>query len=225
MVNVAMERKSQIDEGVKIAQKIDILRTDLTTLQTQHDKFVTGMDSELRSRIQPLIAQENSLKREITVLEDKKAKLLIPPNEMWKEINQRMTDDDLFKAILQGKESKLAERERIQDKRDQKSKDITAKANARDRESVKAYNEALDSRATAESLRQIVLQQKDIQEKMFDDREKEIAGRESSIEAYEFSLKMRDEQADIREEEIKNKEIQLADRQATLERAMARLIK
>ena len=42
-----LQRKMQVDEGVIIARKVDVLREALTSLEGQHKNFIAGMRQDL----------------------------------------------------------------------------------------------------------------------------------------------------------------------------------
>ncbi len=85
----AVQRKMQVDEGVKIAQKVDTLRQTLGNLQQQHDTFVNGMKAELERTTQGLSDGIENKKRELKELEVERQKLVAPLDREWQQINER----------------------------------------------------------------------------------------------------------------------------------------
>lgn len=73
---LAQQKKQQIDEGVKIAGKVDLLRRTLADLEDQQTKFIEKSRLELEKQTKDLHAQVEYLKKEILHLEDKREKLL-----------------------------------------------------------------------------------------------------------------------------------------------------
>lgn len=220
---VASQRKAQIDEGVRIAQKVDALRETLASLEAQHSKFIEGMEGELNRRTEHLISKVANLERDIADLEENRRILQIPLDDGWKELNQKMAEISQMKVTLEQKEAKLAQKELTQDQRDKKSKELMVQVKSRDRASITAHDEAEQAKIDAESIKAEALEKKAFQEKIFESKSHELDERENSLVSYTFTLSKREEQIELREQEIKDEKVRLLDQRQTLERAMARL--
>lgn len=222
---VASQRKIQIDEGVRIAQRVDALRETLASLEAQHSKFIEGMEGELRRRTNHLIANISDLEKDIIDLEDKRRFLQIPLDDKWREINQKIGEISQFKANLEKKEAKLIEKELIQDGRDRKSKELMVRVKSRDKASIKANDESEQLKTESEKIKVELLASKLAQEESFEKKSKELDERENSLISYTFTLTRREEEIEFHEQEIRNEKVRLTDQRQTLERAMARLKK
>jgi SMC interacting uncharacterized protein involved in chromosome segregation len=83
---VASQRKAQIDEGVRIAQKVDALRETLSMLEAQHEQYIAGMKGELDRQTSDRVQRIAELESEIRELEEKRKLLLAPLDEAWAEV-------------------------------------------------------------------------------------------------------------------------------------------
>ena len=91
---IANQRKIQIDEGVALAKKIDLLRETLGSLELQHKNFLDKKEKELLSVTSNLEKDISNKKIEIKKLEEHRLKLLLPLGKEKKEL------EDLKKEIL-----------------------------------------------------------------------------------------------------------------------------
>lgn len=133
-VEVAAQKKAQIDEGVSIAKKVDVLRNTLSSLETQHRRFLDGISSELKRETQSLIETIASLRIEISDLEEKRKKLLEPLDEEWENVKLKSKEILAREQKISETESHLDFREIRIDERDKKSKESVSRANLRERE-------------------------------------------------------------------------------------------
>ncbi len=222
---VANQRKTQIDEGLSIAKRVDTLRQTLASLEQQHKKFLEGMSLELSKNTDHLFSKIASLKLEIEGLEEKRNALLKPLNEEWervtlksKEILQREED------VLQ-KNSNLEFREKNTEEREKKSKDSLFRIKTRERELVKCLEDAYKFREDLEQLQKEAESKKSSIEKEFVDRENSIKG----IEAKNMEEARANEHFHTilsdKEKELRDRERQINDKYQTLLRTQERLKK
>jgi uncharacterized membrane-anchored protein len=68
-VSNSLIKKDQVDEGVKIAKKIDLMRTEFLSLQKQRADFIEGSKAVIEFQLGSLIKRLESLKGEISILE------------------------------------------------------------------------------------------------------------------------------------------------------------
>ena len=82
----AQARKQEIDEGVKIAQKVDAVRNTLAEEEANLDKFRTESVKNIKAELAPLEEKRDGLKKEVQELERTREQLLIPLTEEWEEV-------------------------------------------------------------------------------------------------------------------------------------------
>lgn len=66
----ALERKLQIDEGMKLANRIDGLRKTLAAEEQRLKTFREGTLKAIHAEIAPLILQKQELEKEIKALQE-----------------------------------------------------------------------------------------------------------------------------------------------------------
>lgn len=224
-VNTVMagERKSQIDEGVILAKKIDAMRESYSSLQTQQQLFVDSISTSLTDRTNALNEEIYYKENIVKDLEQKRIKLLEPLTIKWDEVKKAEEDVAIWKEeqIKKGKElfsvqQVLEEREKEISLEEERMVDLKKQINL---QVDKVYESSLKAQNTllaaidreTEINAQLATKKRKIEEK-----EQEVLVRERNAILKEELLK-RDE------EEIIKTKLQLADQRATLNRAFARL--
>lgn len=56
-VEIATQRRLEIEKGILLAQKVDALTEKLRSLQEQEDKFIKGQEDRLKTRLSSLEEQ------------------------------------------------------------------------------------------------------------------------------------------------------------------------
>lgn len=224
-IELANERKAQIDEGVRIAKKVDDLRRTLSDLELQHSTFVSGMEKELKNKTLPLIEKIESLKNEIRSLEEKRKELLKP---ITKELSELGVEKEKIKEeykLLDKVSQETDQKKKFIEEKAVKVKDMYSKAKIREIELSKAYLEIDNNRReTAE----ILIKTKDYKDEQYgliaeEWKKVEIKANENTITL--LSISNEREQIEIEKKFISEEKIRLADQRKTLERAMSRLKK
>lgn len=80
------QRKTQIDEGVKLAQKIDELRRLLATEEERHRSTLFQMKEERMRTITGLDEGISAKKKELVEIEKQREELIKPLDEKWEEV-------------------------------------------------------------------------------------------------------------------------------------------
>lgn len=222
-VQVQAQKKSQIDEGMAIATRVDTLRRTLGDLEAQQAIFLSGMENELRKKTQPLHQELSELTREVADLKEQRKKLLEPLNEEWSKVREQM-------AVVQGKEIYLDERLQLFSEqeagrklREKKSVDEARRLEVESNASAELFSQAKKEYARAETVSRgtdalRASAQEDIAERSheFDIREGQIAAREREIS-------MQNDFIESEKKRLKDVERVLNDRAGTLDRAFKRI--
>jgi len=85
----AVERKQEIDEGIKLARKIDKLRETSSQEEVKLGKFRDASLKQIKGEIINLSSQQQVLINNIAVLQEEKRVLLIPLDEKRIELLER----------------------------------------------------------------------------------------------------------------------------------------
>lgn len=219
------QRRIQIDEGVTLARKIDALREKLADLQRQHDLFVMGMEDNLKAKTQGLFELIQEKEAEIKLLEVKRQELLKPLDMAWKAVEIRETELNNLKADLEIDLANLNRKEESIDKKNNEAKTILSHIKVRERELERTFDKAEQLRIEAEKGYLKMSNEKDKQDKKFEERNRALDLAESAIKSYQFTLSQRQEQIEMREKKNEAEVIRLKDKEATLERAFNRIRK
>lgn len=86
--DLATQRKAQIDEGVKIASKVDALRETLVQEEGNLERFRTESIAIVQADIDRYIDTKNNLISEVQTLERRKAEAQIPLDMEWEKLRQ-----------------------------------------------------------------------------------------------------------------------------------------
>lgn len=105
------ERRRQIEEGAKLARKVDELRQAQFTEQVNLQKFKEGTLEQLSKEIGALTEQKNKLKDEVYSLTLRKAELLVPLDEEWIKVTNKSNELKQIENSLQEATYKLKVKE------------------------------------------------------------------------------------------------------------------
>lgn len=218
----ARERKTQIDEGLKLATKIDALRRSDAEVEVQHNKFVSGMKAELESQTIGLSDGIKAKKEELVEIEAERQKLLEPLTAKWEEVTAKEKQVDTLLAQAQ-QDALLAEKSK--DKYsvlEKKMKDSQALTKVREREVTKLYLRTQIGLDEAEQIRMESATEAQKQEASFSLRRVALDNQERTNN-FDFVANgnMR-AILDEREIELNMREKEINDKYATLERTINR---
>ncbi len=217
-----LERRLEIDEGAKLAKRVDNLREISAKEQDNLLKFRRETIIKVKEDIDKFIYEKESLKNEISLLEIKKKELLEPLDKELEEINKKREEfikfgqelNDEYVNFEQNK--KLFEEIKIslydEEVRISEERRITTK-NLVDSESNKEHSQRLLSEAQEEQKR--LLNTVDI-------IKRELEQRENNLSSIERDVKTEKQNIESEYKFIEEEKIRLADQRATLERALLR---
>jgi len=219
----ALERQKEIEEGKKLATRVDKLRElsadEERNLRESRDKAI----SAIRIAINPLIEQKEDVERQITTRREELATLMRPIDDRWVEINQAQ-------KLLDDWEEDLEKRDGENELVKSKNLDIATKLSKREKNL--EHNEAVFKEMLAEAVH-MSEQAKEI----LADARNEAQAHISASELIKTQLREREEKIAARERDAVLKEklnaetqkyhaeekIKLTDMRATLERGLQRL--
>lgn len=222
-INIAEERRADIDNGVKLARKVDSLRTELSELEHRKELYNNGTTLNLQEKVKGLKEEISAKEFLIEELERKRNKLLEPLIIKWDEVNTKereliiesenleilRNNLTLYKTELDNREKELSLGE---ERMYELKKEISTQSDKVAQSSLQAQNTLLDARE---------LERKTLSH--LKEKTKEITNKEKKVLLRESNVKERENQLEKEEQNIINEKIRLADQRATLERAMKRL--
>ena len=221
--NINEERRMDIDNGIKLARKVDGLRETISELEQKHALFIEGTTTELQRRTEELSLEISLKEKQVKDLEQDRQKLLEPFVIKWEEVYEKEeqlikeTDKlNLLKKELTDYKSELDEREKNLSQEEERivnlKKQIKVQVERVTDSSLQAQNTLLN----AQEHERLVLSQLEEKTSVIVKKEKELSLRETNILT-------REEKLEEEEKEIINEKIRLADQRATLQRAMSRI--
>lgn len=120
----ALDRQREIDEGKKLATRVDTLRELAAQEDTNLSKFRDNMVSQIMADIKPLQEEYDGLGHKITLRKGELAQLMKPIDDLWAAVKQAQ-------AINNDWETDLAKREVVVDVEKQANLDISLNLNKR----------------------------------------------------------------------------------------------
>lgn len=218
-----VQRKQQIDEGVAIAKRVDVLRETLQSLEAQHKRFIAGSRQELENATGTLILQKADLEGEIRKLEERRTKALKPIDEEWEKLNEskaiynsEVQTLSLKKEELYERESKITKIESDNENTRQKLLELKEFAERKAGEAITDAGNAKKSRKEAETDR-------NSQTRDFAERDRELTKTDQELANQTKYLEMVKENLNLREKELNDRERFINDKYATLLRTQERM--
>lgn len=226
-VNVlaGIEKKKQIDEGVKIATKIDVLRETLVNEEANFEKFRVNSLATLKAEIAPLAKEKENLVSEVEELKKTRQELLAPVDltQAWERVtklNEQVENSKIDvltrETSILGREENARSKEKDLSKREIKVKEAEETANTH-------LLDAENLKESAEVIRDNALTYKSEVEQEVEERYSTLKTKEANFEVKVRELSIAQDKVKAKEKELRIKEIQLIDREGTLARNIKRL--
>lgn len=218
----SLERKNEIDEGVKLARRVDTLRQTVAKEEANLNKFRDESLKILRNDLETLQKQKEVLVSQINELDEQKRILRIPLDSEWVKVETRkkeiQTDQELLNEkvsnLLQKEQNYalnirelLIEQERTKDERSKASQNLIKSS-----ENL-AFSEKIISETQAKRKEN---------DEYFAQKNKELLSREAQIAISERELKLKEDQIDKERSGLITRTILIQDREQTLERELKR---
>lgn len=195
-------RRKEIEEGVKLAKKVDTLRETLSSLEAQHKAFLAGMSRELEEKTKSKQQHIALLESEVKKLEERKKTALEPLDKEWQKLEEKIQDYRNRLSQLQDTEREL----QIQKDSLQKEETLIQK------EKENLENQKTEIERTVKETNLLFIDAKDIKDKneteynAFVSERKEVS---KQLQEKENELRATINYQQKKEKELKNKEIYL----------------
>lgn len=219
---LAQQKKNQIDEGVRIASKVDALRQSLASLESQEREFISGMQSRLRAETDHLHREIESLKSEILSLEEKRALLLIPLDAERESVRSAKSENDSLRSKIDAGLRRISDKESKMDLISKESRSRLSNIKVRERELEKTIARAIENVDKAGIERSESERIKAESESHYMAKNKEFLAREAAIASREREIEIEHSHIRDEKEEIIMEKAQLASQRSVLERALKR---
>lgn len=223
-VQKSAERKMEIEEGMKLAKKIDILRETASEEQAHLAQFRGENLALLKKEIDPMIEERDKLRKDIEFLREQKRILLeIPLDAEWKSVEAKNHHLTSVEVLLNDKKNELIDRDNnirqrlavIRRKEDEADQVKLA--------SQKLYNEAQEKLDEISIIHTREKEKELISQHEREDKKINLLTRELSIAARERDASIKESHLKEKEYELINKERSINDKYETLIRTTKRI--
>lgn len=216
---LAESKRSQIDEGVRIAKKIDVLRDSLLDLERSRNDFIqnTAMEIEKANLLGQSKLEE--IKKEIKKAEEYRGKLREPLDLEWQNLEEEQFTFDKDQEDFKNKQIELAKRKEVLQVRETETDNTFNRNNLIKEEVERLLNVAKQEQLDADVILNNAKANEERVNQEISDRLKEVVMKEEKVE---FDLKANEQikkNYEFREKELIDLDREIKDRYATLLRA------
>jgi len=222
---IAAQSKSRADEETAISRRIDEKRRSLADLEAQHDRFVRGMSSSLRSETDALIRRVAELKAEASGLEERRRELRKPLDAEWAEVRSERKSLESALKHAESAGSRLAEEARRSAIDRSEAKSALSRVKVRERELARACASAQSDREEARLLLSRSREAAEAKESELEERDSITRSRERALEARKSDLDGVEAALAAKDRALNDRERAINDRYDTLQRTISRLKK
>lgn len=214
------ERAVEVNEGYKLAKKVDSLRQTYADEQKNLINFRNETTRKVKEEIAVVFKQRDDLKEEVYSLMEEKKELLIPLDEQWDKVHKKEDELIQYANSLSEKTQLLQEDKNYLEVEQQKIKEERKRIDAERKATIAGLSEAEDKKDKA----QIILLRAEETEKnklnAISEKEKLLSVRESNISYLEVDIQNKNESIEKEKQFISQEKIRLASMRNTLERAI-----
>ncbi len=223
IAEVAKQKREQIDEGIALATKVDLLRSTIGNLEQQHTQYIAGMKDSLEKEIEPLKREKESLKFEVESARKELVRLRMPLDDEWKRVKEEAAGIMDKTLALNMREHYLIEAEQdIKNEREGIKVERAALISLRD-DAIEDTVLAGDIKAEAERVLRKAKIDSEHKIDALSKKEKELHAREKEVSYREVDVSSRETLVTQRTTDLDNKERFINDKYETLQRTISRI--
>lgn len=212
----ANERKIQIDEGVALAKKIDMLREASLQEEKQLFEWRENNINKVKAEIEDYIIVRDNLKTQTEEAERHRKALLEPLDEEWVEINKVKDQLEKEKETVYLSGEQLKENEKYLEKERQKVSEIVSRVTQNEKESEKHKKEAVSLRELAQKEYEVAASERGIQNSTIERKISELSQKEREYEVALTTIQIRENEVNEKESDIIKRELHLESQQRLL---------
>lgn len=219
------DRKREIDEGVKLAKKVDTLRKTSSEEESRLRLVREASTAQVLGDIARLVAEKTELEIGNSELKAERLKLEAPIDltEAWDEVDALGKKNESIADELLEKEITITKRESDVEETlgtfSDREKELARSEESWNQNLLDSENRLKESITLKKQAQELF----DATERESNEKSSELERRERSTENKEADLEMREKALEEGEKKLTNEKILLADRRATLERGFAEL--
>jgi hypothetical protein len=216
----AQEQKQKIDEGLKLAKRIDNLREVALAEEASLEAFRKKKVKELNDQITTKTSERDQLTEGNKKLRKEREELLRPLTEEWQELavaRDELTEREKGVAKAEAEAGKVARSAELDQKR---AKISLTRAESRERLAHECLVDARDAKKEAESTLVIARKGRETWERTRDEAEKSLKRRDIAASARERDIEIKKTNLEKDREELAREWVLLEDRKAAFERRL-----
>lgn len=221
--DLSLQKKMEIDQGVVIARKVDVLRETYATLEKQYNDFMVHSKEERNRILGELDYDINEKNKLLKGLDEQRKLLLKPLDDEWAKLKEEQKEHTLNIEGLSLKQNELSKKEEGIKKEEERLgkeggtiKDIQlSTAHDRDR-AVEARRKG--EQVLEEANRFLVKTKEDLSES-----ERVLSLKEKDNNTWASALDRREKLLQIKEQQLSDKERFVNDKYQTMLRTQQRL--
>lgn len=215
----------EINEGAKLARKVDHLRETAAIEESRLSKFRTESLKTTKAEIDSLIKRRTTIEKELAVLEEKKRLLKIPLDQEWEKVKQESHDLKIAQnKLVRDQEAVINHQNKIEDR----EKGLILEESRVEDEKARA-----DTISTELSykLDEVNVTLADLEDQKYDlgeyikTKNNELFSREAALAVNERQLGLREETLLQAQKDLENKEKMINDRYNQLLKTESRMKK
>ncbi len=222
---LATQRKELIDQGVKMAEKVDVVRETLSKEERALSDFRASSVANVTREIDALLEHKEELRRDISKAESKLTALREPLDAEWIRVQDQAEELASRESILVLYAEQVEERSALISQSLQKISQEEQRVQEKNRMINATLQSTTDNNIRSKKLLAEAQEIKVKAQKEVELRESILSQKEAAIENTQKVLERRWREADARDLEHVEKEKQLEDQRKTLERTLNRLNK
>lgn len=211
-ISLQTERKQQIDQGVKIAEKVDAVRDTLAKEEKRLSEFRTLSVAHVQLEIDQKLREKSNIERDILVRKEELGKLREPLDTAWLEVKKATQDLTTVKDALYQKQANLdnglrlnLQRERMNEEETQRIQTLKEATQHDKRMAQEARDDAVREVLNARAKATKILSDAKEREEAVEVREESTQTKEEWIKQQEAKLAKRDKEQNDRDREIKDR--------------------
>ena len=218
----AAERQREVDEGVKLAQRVDALREVAAQEEASLEKFRRETIATIHKEIEAATAERDTLKAEVKTLQTQREEAMIPVVEAWKKVKETALLHDKIQQELNDRHTGLKVKEGYAD---ETLRDLSTRKERVRQEEARTHELLVEADQKRDAAAETEMKANDLLIKAIKTMEQtEAKGSElaSFLEAREKAIALKEEELRKQEIDLAKEFSRLKDREATLERNLKR---
>lgn len=219
------QRKMQIDEGVLIAKKVEVLRETLVLLETQQKAFIANSRQELLNATSLLHDKKARVEGEIRQLEEKRKELLKPLDDRWALLEEHENALGKEKEDTAFRTKELHERENQLVKTEKAIEKTRGKISELEKFIENNVTKTQQDRTDAKIIKDTAIKERELQDKEQRTRNNQLNKQEEELMHQRKYLELIKRNIEAHATELDDKERAINDKYATLQRTITRLKK